>query len=211
MSTRPSAAWPSRKNRGSAVECCKSGPSSALASRKTVTAPSNETPCFAALASAFRGSHSNTYLVYTECRGMLRPPDQRDRWRNAGGTGNVGLNLSVLLNAIVEAPGVARDSNVRRLRVRASTASEPRDRSEPAKRRARARVGEFEGRSPSKRDGGAGSCTRVRTYIPAGIYMRSRFCCLAPDVKKRPKPPGASPRKSRSACPGRPRAASLLK
>ena len=32
---------------------------------------------------------------------------------------------------------------------RASTTSEPRDRSEPAKRRARARVGEFEGRSPS--------------------------------------------------------------
>src|SRR5262249_8867150 len=29
--------------------------------------------------------------------------------------------------------------------------SEPRDRSEPAKRRARARVGEFEGRSPSMR------------------------------------------------------------
>ena len=24
-------------------------------------------PCFAALASAFRGSHSNTYLVYTKC------------------------------------------------------------------------------------------------------------------------------------------------
>jgi hypothetical protein len=33
----------------------------------TVIASSNETPCFAALASAFRGSHSNTYLVYTEC------------------------------------------------------------------------------------------------------------------------------------------------
>ena len=32
---------------------------------------------------------------------------------------------------------------------RASTASEPRDRSAPTKRRARARVGESEGRSPS--------------------------------------------------------------
>ncbi len=65
MSTRPSADRPSRKNRVSAIECCRSGPSKALASRKTVTASSNEMPCFAALASAFRGSHSNTYSVYT--------------------------------------------------------------------------------------------------------------------------------------------------
>ena len=55
------------RNRDSADECCRSGPSSASGSRKTVTASSNETPCFAALASAFRGSHSNTYLVYTKC------------------------------------------------------------------------------------------------------------------------------------------------
>src|SRR5258705_8659964 len=34
-------------------------------------------------------------------------------------------------------------------KARASMASEPRDRSAPTKRRARARVGEFEGRSPS--------------------------------------------------------------
>jgi hypothetical protein len=34
-------------------------------------------------------------------------------------------------------------------RERASTASEPRDRSAPTKRRARARVGESEGRSPA--------------------------------------------------------------
>jgi hypothetical protein len=33
--------------------------------------------------------------------------------------------------------------------VRASMASEPRDQSAPTKRRARALVGEFEGRSPS--------------------------------------------------------------
>src|SRR5881396_1598152 len=76
MSTRPSADRPSRRNRASALECCRSAPSRAWASRKTVTASSNDTPCFAALASAFRGSHSNTYLVYTECRGMLSATDQ---------------------------------------------------------------------------------------------------------------------------------------
>ena len=67
MSTRPPADRPSRRNRDSAEECCRSGPSSASGSRKTVTASSKETPCFAALASAFRGSHSNTGLVYTKC------------------------------------------------------------------------------------------------------------------------------------------------
>ncbi len=71
MRTRRSADRPSRRKRVSSCECCKSGPSSASPSRNTVTASSNETPCFAALASAFRGSHSNTYLVYTECR--MRP------------------------------------------------------------------------------------------------------------------------------------------
>jgi len=69
MSMRPSTARPSRKYRISAFECCRSGPSRASSSRKTVTASSNETLCFAALASAFRGSHSNTYSVYTECDG----------------------------------------------------------------------------------------------------------------------------------------------
>jgi hypothetical protein len=68
MSTRPSADRPRRRNRASALECCRSAPSRAWESRKTVTASSNFTPCFTALASAFRGSHSNTYLVYTECR-----------------------------------------------------------------------------------------------------------------------------------------------
>src|SRR5260221_14796638 len=67
MSTRPLADRRSRKKRDSADECWRSGPSSASGSRKTVTASSNETPCFAALASAFRGSHSNTHLVYTKC------------------------------------------------------------------------------------------------------------------------------------------------
>lgn len=70
MSTCPSAARPSRRNRNSAFECRTSGPSSALPSRKTVTASSNATPCFAVLASAFRESHSNTYSVYTECRSI---------------------------------------------------------------------------------------------------------------------------------------------
>jgi hypothetical protein len=34
------------------------------------------------LASAFRGSHSNTYSVYTECRGILR--DVCSAQRNMG-------------------------------------------------------------------------------------------------------------------------------
>ena len=67
QSTRSVRDRPSRRNRDCADECCRSGPSSASGSRKTVTASSNETPCFAALASAFRGSHSNTHLVYTKC------------------------------------------------------------------------------------------------------------------------------------------------
>jgi hypothetical protein len=71
MSTRPLAERPSRRNRDSADECCRSGPSSASGSRKTVTASSNETPCFSALALAFSGSHSNTNLVYTECADVL--------------------------------------------------------------------------------------------------------------------------------------------
>jgi len=90
--------------------------------------------------------------------------------------------------------------------------SEPRDRSEPAKRRARARVGEFEGRSPSNNDGGgAGSCTRVRKYIPAGIYDAYPPLKCRTRREETEKPPGASPRKSRRSRPGRPGTASLLK
>ena len=33
--------------------------------------------------------------------------------------------------------------------------------------------------------GGGGSRTRVRKYVPAGLYMRVRFCFLMPDVEKR--------------------------
>ena len=44
--------------------------------QETVTASSNVMPCFAALAFAFRGSHSNTHSVYTEYNGMLSAPDQ---------------------------------------------------------------------------------------------------------------------------------------
>ena len=84
MSTRPLADRPSRRNRDSAEECCRSGPSSAWGSRKTVTASANETPCFAALASAFRGSHSNTNLVYTKCATGLDPARLRHDPRVSG-------------------------------------------------------------------------------------------------------------------------------
>ena len=39
--------------------------------------------------------------------------------------------------------------------------------------------------------GGGGSRTRVRKYVPEGIYMRVRFWCFAIGVKKRQKPPMA--------------------
>src|SRR5688572_29289883 len=81
MSTCPPADRPSRRNRDSADECCRSGPSSASGSRKTVTASSNEMPCFAALASAFRGSHSNTHLVYTK---LVDPLDRALLHRRTG-------------------------------------------------------------------------------------------------------------------------------
>ena len=69
MSPRPSAAVPRRRWRGSASECTRSGPSSAFASAKIVTASSNVTPCFALLAAAFRASHSNTiqYIRNAAC------------------------------------------------------------------------------------------------------------------------------------------------
>lgn len=72
MSTRPSADCPSRRNRDSVDECCRSGPSSASGSKKTVTASSKVTPCFAALASAFPLEH--VFSIY----GM---------WRHAGDDG----------------------------------------------------------------------------------------------------------------------------
>src|SRR6185503_14483038 len=65
---------------------------------------------------------------------------------------------------------------------RASAASEPRDRSAPTKRRARARAGESEGRSPSDRrecyhaaTGGSMSCTR-RAFLTAasGLVIGAR-------------------------------------
>ena len=54
-------------------------------------------------------------------------------------------------------------------KLRANRASEPRDWSAPTKRRARARVGEFEGRSPS---------THRRAMIDAHATDASRFCGL---------------------------------
>src|SRR5262245_23570299 len=47
---------------------------------------------------------------------------------------------------------------------RTSAASEPRERSAPAKRRARARVGELEGRSPSMKDGPG-----LRAILPGDV------------------------------------------
>ena len=93
MSTRRSADRPSRRKRRSSRECCASGPSSAFPSRNTVTASSKETPCLAALTSAFRGSHSNTYLVYTKCwmrqgSGVAFPAPPKMGAENSGGAGN---------------------------------------------------------------------------------------------------------------------------
>src|SRR5215469_11128153 len=70
MRTRPSTERPNLRNRGSRAECCRSDPSSAFVSRNTVTASSKVTPCLSALIWAFRGSHSNASLVYTQ---MLYP------------------------------------------------------------------------------------------------------------------------------------------
>jgi len=64
--------------------------------------------------------------------------------------------------------------NRQEVRARASVASEPRDRSEPAQRRARARVGESEGRRPSdetsglsplKKDHLAGGASRLAALL----------------------------------------------
>lgn len=75
MSTRPSTARPSRRKRDSVPECCTSGPSRPFASRNTVTASSNETPCLAVLASAFRGSHSTTIQYIQNQAGTPRASD----------------------------------------------------------------------------------------------------------------------------------------
>src|SRR5262249_59020690 len=59
--------------------------------------------------------------------------------------------------------------------------------------------------------GGAGSCTRVRKYIPAGIYdAYPRLKCRARRGEAA-KPPGANPEKSHRDRPRQPIAASLLK
>jgi len=42
--------------------------------------------------------------------------------------------------------------------------------------------------------GGGGSRTRVRRYFPEGLYMRIRFRCLMPGVRKRLKTAGHQPR-----------------
>src|ERR671934_1817126 len=58
-----------------------------------------------------------------------------------------------------------------RVTVRASAASEPRERSAPAKRRARERVGESEGRSPSDKEGAVGSVLRRLLFF----FQRNQF------------------------------------
>jgi hypothetical protein len=57
------------------------------------------------------------------------------------------------------------------LTARASAASEPGDRSEPAERRARARVGEFEGRSPSSK---LATATALRARLDRHVHWHSR-------------------------------------
>src|SRR5262249_4722366 len=54
-----------------------------VGSAKIVTAASKGTPCFSALTAAFRGSHSNTDSVYTQC-GMLADDGQEavTPWHN---------------------------------------------------------------------------------------------------------------------------------
>ena len=47
----------------------------------------------------------------------------------------------------------------------------------------------------TKAGGGGGSRTRVREYVPTGLYMLIRACCFAPGVRARPKPPAAERRK----------------
>ena len=66
------------------------------------------------------------------------------------------LAVLVLVLLIAVSPRGQRRShliNLPLLALRASVASEPRERSEPAKRRARERVGESEGQSPSVKTG----------------------------------------------------------
>ena len=58
--------------------------------------------------------------------------------------------------------------------------------------------------------GGAGSCTRVRKYLLAGIYDAYPPLKCRARREETEKPPGTSPRKSRRDRPGRPVTASLL-
>jgi RNA polymerase sigma factor (sigma-70 family) len=75
-------------------------------------------------------------------------------------------NTSTYLTNPDAASGLTRRGNVR-----ASVASEPRDRSEPAQRRARARVGESEGRRPSDE---ISWCARDDARIPPRERRRWR-------------------------------------
>jgi hypothetical protein len=59
--------------------------------------------------------------------------------------------------------------------------------------------------------GGAGSCTRVRKYIPAGIYDAYPPLKCRVRREETEKPPDTNPEKSRRHRPRQPVTASLLK
>src|SRR5258708_977702 len=62
-SRRCLAECPIMISRGSSLECSLSSKMRARVSEKTVSASSNETPCFARFAAAFSGSHSKRKLI----------------------------------------------------------------------------------------------------------------------------------------------------
>ena len=139
------------------------------------------------------------------CRGPASAPTALppSRLRRYGGQDGAGRETPrAQIASGTEGAGEAASESARRgvrgakeeQRERAP-ASEPRDRREPAKRRARARVGEFEGRSPSINIGGAGSCTRVRKYIPAGIYDAYPRLKCRPRREAAARTAGSQPRK----------------
>ena len=61
-----------------------------------------------------------------------------------------------------------------------------------------------------KSGGGGGSRTRVRKAVAEGLYMRIRFLCLVPGVRKRLKTAGHQTRKISRPRAGAPPAASLF-
>jgi hypothetical protein len=68
-----------------------------------------------------------------------------------------------------------------------------------------------EARRAESSGGGAGSCTRVRKNIPAGIYDAYPPLMCRTRREEAEKPPGTNPEKSRRPRPRQPVTASLLK